>query len=219
MPSQWLEGSLRSMQMMQSKHSMDSGAVHIPPTLEDMVYNMHFADDHSSQGGDLRGVESKSPPLKFESLPDSYYEKSTPKVSEKKTVAGGTIQLSKSHARLLHSPFGDPTKILEKELQKKKKPTSRVNSAKSARKPEEGAIDTAAAAANDGGEQAKLSEADFEYPKLAKKHAIIAERLFGSAPGGDSQNTTNVGSALDQLSYEEKLMVMLMQVKDEMEVY
>lgn len=220
MPPQWLEGSLRSMQMMQSKYSISGGAVDIPPTLEDMVYNMHFADEHSTQR-DLLGEENKLLPLKFESLPNSYYKRVKVKKSANKTVAGGTIQLSKSHARLLHSPFGDPRKVLEKELQKKKKMTGMNGSAKCGRRAADENVE--AILHSDPEEKAKPREAEIEYPKVAQKHAIIAERLFGAGAGADSESALisageNRGSALDKLSYEEKLLVMLMQVKDEMNI-
>ena len=219
MPPQWLEGSLRAMEMMRSKCAANSGAVEIPQSLEDMVYGTQFCDDHSSQGGEgLKRAPGSSnmtsaskSTSKLESFPNSYYEKSTTvKKPKKQTLPGSSKPLSGVEARLLNSPFGDPRKILEKQRRQGDKPKS----AKGHRKPP-AIMETS----RPDGENAmeKTGGVDTgEYPKTAKKQAIIAERLFGSTNALQTGSVEENGdSALDKLSYEEKLMVMLMQVQDE----
>ena len=226
MPPHWLDGSLRAMRTMRSKHAAHTGGVEIPASLEEMVYNMQFSDDHSLDASSLPVLQAPVASThskdhhyrsKFENMPDSYYEsmnhmKHTPPVQRI-----GSIPLSKSHSGLLKSPFGNPRKILERTLSSKVVVPSKSTSAEGKeRRKEVASTDISVTRKKGSTVPSREDIEDLEYPKVVKKHAIVAERLFGSDGGNGAHDDTCNESALDKLSYEEKLTVMLMQVKGEM---
>lgn len=205
MPSSWLEKSTKSMKIIYLKHSS-----HFPESGSSFDWEM----DINSQGETI----SKEPPSNSETqkvplspsplsiLPNSYWlTKDQPKSRVRLSSANSTLPRCKD--RLLNSPFGDPRKLIK--IQQKKALQARAAQAKY-----RNSTKTPLPVVSSSQDCKPSKKSKEELPIDVQKHVVIAEKLFGEK-GEIAGGETATPSAVDQLSYEERLTVMMMQIKNE----
>lgn len=165
-----------------------------------------------SEGGHQTCDPSHHPSEKFplsalSTLPSGYWlHKSRPKNMN----SASNSTLPKCRDRLLNSPFGDPRKVLrtqQRKAKEAKEAQSKFRQQTKKQKPE----------GEDFRQSSERGNSSLpDLPTDIKKQIVVAERLFGSGDEHPSSNHEDGGglSSIDQLTYEEKLTVMMLQIKN-----
>eukprot|EP00602_Paraphysomonas_sp_CaronLab_P003692 CAMPEP_0185032458 /NCGR_PEP_ID=MMETSP1103-20130426/20562_1 /TAXON_ID=36769 /ORGANISM="Paraphysomonas bandaiensis, Strain Caron Lab Isolate" /LENGTH=406 /DNA_ID=CAMNT_0027568375 /DNA_START=645 /DNA_END=1865 /DNA_ORIENTATION=- len=217
-PASWLQKSMSIMKTMQMRNT-GSAHIDIPPSLEAYIANPLQSDnlqslDQLQSGMSDRDLATDSGPLggglsanharqitspKLSTMPNSYWYN-----ADNRKPNSGSHQ-STLKERLQNSPFGDGKKILEMQERRAKNARryQQKLSASSTSKPKRRGDDMSSAV-----KSKEVQDVSSAYTK----QAAIAERLFGHTPGNPDDGMGK--SAIDSLSHDEKLEVMIMQVRE-----
>jgi hypothetical protein len=213
MPSSWVENSTKAMKLIHFKR--DSAQYSEPASSFDWDHeDLNEAVSPGSPGG---CEPSRPPPSALSSLPSGYW---LHKKRPKNMNSASNSTLPKCRDRLLDSPFGDPKKILRIQQRKAREAKEAQSKARQqTKKKVTEALPSAVGREGEGSRQSPEGRSHSSLPDLPidfKKQVVVAERLFGS--GDESRGPSNEDSgglsSIDQLTYEEKLTVMMLQIKN-----
>jgi hypothetical protein len=229
MPSSWLEKSAKAMKLIYLKR--DSAIlVH---TSSEPASSFQSDWDHEGFMGVTKSPRSEdreqsledAPPRPPSSsalatLPSGYW---LHKKRPKNMNSASNSTLPKCRDRLLNSPFGDPKKVMRIQQRRAREAKEAQLRARQQQQTKKKVTETLPSTMGRGREKLSAERSDLslsDLPADFRKQAVVAERLFGSAFGdGDGMGRTECGDAtdlstIDQLSYEEKLTVMMLQIRN-----
>lgn len=216
MPSSWLEQSTKSMKIIYLKRSSQFPETATPLEWANDIPEIKPTEqldeiESPSQSGKKKG---QLPHSTLATLPTSYWlERDNPKSHIRASPANSTLPRCKD--RLLNSPFGDPRKLIK--IQQKRAIQARAAQAKYRSLNKKDTSSSKPRPSSAGATSKELNvDNRADLPKDFRKQVAVAEKLFGGERGdSDCDGHADSPSALDQLTYEERLTVMMMQIKND----
>jgi hypothetical protein len=218
MPKSWPEKSAKAMKLISLKQSLPLSTEQTPSfDWDDESLEQQSIPPHSDRKEETANVTEhaagrKPPPSRLSNLPPSYW------LGQERPPSSNTT-LPKCKDRLLNSPFGDHKKLIRSRQLKARQARETQRSLRSdvnktlppsLPRPRSGKTSSKSVDRSASTLSPSLSE---QLPSDVKKQIVVAERLFGSGASRGGSETEEL-SPIDQLSYEERLTVMMMQIKE-----
>jgi hypothetical protein len=215
MPKSWPEKSTKAMKLISLKQSLPRYAESTPSfdwEDESGEQSRNGSKGEPEQARDHTTSARPLPPSRLSNLPHSYW------LGQERPSSNSTLPKCKD--RLTNSPFGDHKKLIRNRQLKARQAReaqhrllkSDTNKTLPASLPRPRGVKHPSNSSNQTASTSTASISD-QLPTDVKKQTVVAERLFGFGAGGSAAGAGDL-SPIAQLSYEERLTVMMMQIRE-----